>query len=192
MLKIFSLLIIALFSTSAVADWQIEKFEHSATQTQVKSAMVRNDDGFELAIFQTSEGIVWMDFSLSDNSFDVLAQRPLPRFQIDDRKPVQMLRGFTATIVPADEGIEAIVVDDDKTISTEKDFSVNHIIAERLPERVICPIWQGDSRPHLGTLDALFIGQKIVFHYTLDDDSTGTTYFTLQGANQALNLIISK
>jgi hypothetical protein len=192
MFKLFSLLIIALFSTSAVADWQIEQFEHSATQTQVKSAMVRNDDGFELAIFQTSEGIVWMDFSLSDNSFDVLAQRPLPRFQIDDRKPVQMLRGFTATIVPADEGIEAIVVDDKKNISTEKDFSVNHIIAERLPERVICPIWQGDSRPHLGTLDALLNGQQIVFHYTLDDDSTGTTNFTLQSANQAISHIISK
>jgi hypothetical protein len=192
MFKIFSLLIIALFSTSAVADWQIEQFEHSATQTQVKSAMVRNDDGFELAIFQTSEGIVWMDFSLSDNDFDVLAQRPLPSFQIDDRKPVQMLRGFTATIVPADEGIEAIVVDDKQNISTEKDFSVNHIIAERLPERVICPIWQGDSRPHLGTLDALFSGQQIVFKYTLDDDSTGTTNFTLQGANQALSHVISK
>ena len=192
MFKLFSLLIIALFSTSAVADWQIEQFEHSATQTQVTSAMVRNDDGFELAIFQTSEGIVWMDFSLSDNGFDVLAQRPLPSFQIDDRKPVQMLRGFTATIVPADEGIEAIVVDDKKNISTEKDFSVNHIIAERLPERVICPIWQGDSRPHLGTLDALFSGQQIVFTYTLDDDSTGTTNFTLQGANQALSHVISK
>ena len=192
MFKIFCLLITALVSTSAFADWKIEQFEHSATQTQVKSAMVRNDDGFELAIFQTSEGIVWMDFSLSDNDFDVLAQRPLPSFQIDDRKPVQMLRGFTATIVPADEGIEAIVVDDQKNISTEKDFSVNHIIAERLPERVICPIWQGDSRPHLGTLDALFSGQQIVFNYTLDDDSTGTTNFTLQGANQALSHIISK
>jgi hypothetical protein len=103
-----------------------------------------------------------------------------------------MLRGFTATIVPADEGIEAIVVDDQKNISTAKDFSVNHIIAERLPERVICPIWQGDSRPHLGTLDALVNGQQIVFDYTLDDDSTGTTNFTLQGANQAISHIISK
>ena len=192
MFKIFSLLIITLFSTAVAADWQIEQFEHSATQTQVKSAMVRNGDGFELAIFQTSEGIVWMDFSLSDYSFDVLAQRPLPRFQIDSRKPVQMLRGFTATIVPADEGIEAIVVNDQGTISTNKDFSVNHIIAERLPERVICPIWQGDARPHLGTLDALIKGQQIVFNYTLDDDSTGTTSFTLQGANQTISHIISK
>lgn len=192
MFKIFSLLMIVLFSTAVAADWQIEQFEHSATQTQVKSAMVRNDDGFELAIFQTSEGTVWMDFSLSDYSFDVLAQRPLPSFQIDARKPVQMLRGFTATIVPADEGIEAIVVDDQKNISTAKDFSVNHIIAERLPERVICPIWQGDSRPHLGTLNALVNGHQIVFDYTLDDDSTGTTNFTLQGANQAISHIISK
>lgn len=192
MLKIFSLLIFAPFSTAAAADWQIEQFEHSATQTLVKSAMVRNDDGFELAIFQTSEGIVWMDFSLSDYSFDVLAQRPLPRFQIDDRKPVQMLRGFTATIVPADEGIEAIVVNDQQSISTHRDFSVNHIIAERLPERVICPIWQGESRPHLGTLDALLNGQQILFNYTLDDDSTGTTNFTLQGANQAISHIITK
>jgi hypothetical protein len=192
MFKIFSLLMFILFSTSAAADWQIEQFEHSATQTQVKSAMVRNDDGFELAIFQTSEGIVWMDFSLSDNSFDVLAQRPLPSFQIDDRKPVQMLRGFTATIVPADEGIEAIIVDDNESISTNKDFSVNHIIAERLPERVICPIWQGESRPHLGTLDALLNGEQVVFQYTLDDKSTGATSFTLRGANQAISQIISK
>ena len=192
MFKIFFLLIITLFSTAVAADWKIEQFEHSATQTQVKSAMVRNDDGFELAIFQTSKGIVWMDFSLSDYSFDVLAQRPLPRFQIDDRKPVQMLRGFTATIVPADEGIEAIVVNDQGTISTHRDFSVNHIIAERLPERVICPIWQGDARPHLGTLDALVNGNQIKFDYTLSDGTKGKTSFTLQGANQAINSIIIK
>jgi len=192
MYKFFTFLLISFSSTHVFADWQIETFEHSATQTIVKSAMVRNDDGFELAIFQTSEGIVWMDFSLSDYSFDVLAQRPLPLFQIDERKPVQLLRGFTATIVPEDEGIEAIVVDDQKSISTDRDFSVNHIIAERLPERVICPIWQGESRPHLGTLSALVNGKQIKFDYTLSDGTKGKTSFTLQGANQAINSLLIK
>ncbi|PCH66026.1 MAG: hypothetical protein COC04_00370 [Gammaproteobacteria bacterium] len=192
MYKFFTFLLICLFSTSVFADWQIETFQHSATKTQVKSAMIRNPDGFELAIFQTSEGIVWMDFSLSDNTFDELAQRPLPLFQIDNRKPVQLLRGFTATIVPEDEGIEAIVVDDQKSITTKRDFSVNHIIAERLPERVICPIWQGDSRPHLGTLAALVDGKQIKFDYTLSDGTKGKTSFTLQGANLAINSLITK
>jgi hypothetical protein len=74
-------------------------------QNEIKSAMVRNEEGFELAIFKTVEGIVWLDFSLSDNNFDELSQNELPIFQIDDKKPVKMIRGFTATIVPADEGI---------------------------------------------------------------------------------------
>jgi len=190
MYKFFTFLIICLISTTASADWQVETFEHSAEQKQDKSAMVRNEAGFELAIFQTAEGIVWLDFSLSDNNFDELAQRPLPRFQIDDLKPVQMLRGFTATIVPADEGIEAIVVDDQNSISTKRDFSVNHIIAERLPERVICPIWQGDDRPHLGTIEALSNGKEISFHYTLSDGTRGKTIFSLQGAKQAINSVI--
>lgn len=190
MYKILSLLFMSVFSVNVFADWQIESFDHSSTQTQVKSAMVRNEAGFELAVFQTAEGTVWMDFSLSDNTFDELSQRPLPLFQIDDLKPVQMLRGFTATIVPADEGIEAIIVDDQENISTERDFSVNHIIAERLPERVICPIWQGDSRPHLGTIEALTNGKKIHFTYTLSDDSTGKTSFSLQGAKQAISSVI--
>lgn len=192
MYKFFILFIIAVFSTSSFANWQIETFEHSATQTQVKSAMVRNEEGFELAIFQTSEGIIWMDFSLSDYGFDELAQRPLPIFQIDDLKPVQLLRGFTATIVPADEGIEAIIVDNEKNISTDKDFSIDHIIAERLPERVICPIWQGNSRPHLGTIDSLLTGKHIYFRYTLSDGTTGKTSFSLQGANKAISHVISR
>ncbi len=190
MYKIFIFITICLISTAASADWQIETFEHSAEGKHDKSAMVRNEAGFELAVFQTTEGIVWMDFSLSDNNFDELAQRPLPLFQIDDLKPVQMLRGFTATIVPADEGIEAIVVDDTKNISTERDFSVNHIIAERLPERVICPIWQGHDRPHLDTIEALTKGKTISFNYTLSDGTKGNTSFSLQGAKQAISSVI--
>ncbi len=182
----------SLFSSTTFADWKIETFTHEATQTQSQSAMVRNEDGFELAVFKTSEGIVWLDFSLSDNTFDELSQNQLPLFQIDDQKPVQMLRGFVATIVPADEGIEAIIVDEDKGISTDRDFSVNHIIAERLPERVICPIWQGESRPHLGTIDALANGQQITFNFVLLDGTKQQTVFTLKGAKQALEGTIFK
>tara|TARA_R110002050_G_scaffold9504_1_gene32869 strand:- start:10090 stop:10656 length:567 start_codon:yes stop_codon:yes gene_type:complete len=181
--KILAFFMISIFSSSAFAQWKIETF----SQNEMKSAMVRNDEGFELAIFKTAEGIVWLDFSLSDNSFDELSQNELPIFQIDDKKPVKMIRGFTATIVPADEGIEAIVVYDDKSISTERDFSFNHIIAERLPERVICPIWQGDSRPHLGTVDALINGDNIAFTYTLLDDKKGHTSFDLKGAKEIIN-----
>ena len=188
-----SLLIAAfLFSSSAFAEWHVETFTHAATNTQSQSAMVRNEDGFELAIFKTAEGIIWMDFSLSDNSFDELSQNQLPQFQIDDQKPVQMLRGFTATIVPENEGIEAIRVTDDENISTDRDFSVNHIIAERLPERVICPIWQGESRPHLGTLESLANGQKIRFDYVLIDGTKAHTTFTLKGAKQALENSVFK
>ncbi|RKZ79363.1 MAG: hypothetical protein DRQ35_04395 [Gammaproteobacteria bacterium] len=190
--KIIFFIMLSLFTTTAFADWTIETFTHAATQTQSQSAMVRNDDGFELAIFKTSEGIVWLDFSLSDNSFDELSQNQLPLFQIDDQKPVQMLRGFVATIVPADEGIEAIIVDDDQSISTARDFSVDHIIAERLPERVICPIWQGESRPHLGTIDALANGQQITFDFVLLDGTKQQTVFTLKGAKQALEGTIFK
>jgi hypothetical protein len=136
------------------------------------------------------EGIVWLDFSLSDNNFDELSQNELPIFQIDDKKPVKMIRGFTATIVPADEGIEAIVVNDNQSISTHKDFSFNHIIAERLSERVICPIWQGESRPHLGTIDALVNGKNIDFKYALLDASKGQTSFNLEGAKEAIRAAI--
>lgn len=180
----------ALFSTTTFADWQVETFSHAATQSQSQSATVRNEEGFELAIFKTAEGYVWLDFSLSDYTFDELAQRPLPLFQIDHFKPVQMLRGFVATIVPADEGIEAIVVSDDKSISTSRDFSVNHIIAERLPERVICPIFQGASRPHLDTIKQLMTGKQITFSFTLLDGSKGETMFTLTGAKGALDSVL--
>ena len=188
--NLISFFIITLFSTSVSAQWQIETFSKDANQNQVKSATVRNEAGFELAIFKTAEGIVWLDFSLSDNNFDEFSQNELPIFQIDDKKPVKMIRGFTATIVPADEGIEAIVVNDNESISTHKDFSFNHIIAERLPERVICPIWQGESRPHLGTIDALLKGKNIDFKYTLLNDTKGQTSFSLEGANEAISAAI--
>ena len=192
MYKIFLFSISVLFCASSYADWQIETFSHSATNTQASSAMVRNEDGFELAIFKSDKGVVWMDFSLSDYEFDELSLNELPRFQIDDKKPVQMIRGFVATIVPADEGINAIVFSDSETITTDKDFSVNHIVTERLPERVICPIYQGESRPHFGTLEALSAGKQITFKYTLLDGSKGQTQFTLNGAKQALNDTVFK
>jgi hypothetical protein len=186
--NIVAFCMLTLFTSSAFADWKIETF----SDNKIKSAMVRNEAGFELAIFKTAEGIVWLDFSLSDNGFDELSQNELPIFQIDNRKPVKMLRGFTATIVPADEGIQAIVVNKNKSISTERDFNFNHIIAERLPERVICPIWQGNSRPHLGTLDALINGENVSFKYTLLDNSKGQTSFNLKGAKEALNAIMTE
>jgi len=192
MSKVLLFIITALFSSFTFADWQVETFTHSATETESSSAMVRNEDGFELAIFKSNKGIVWMDFSLSDYGFDELSQNELPQFQIDDQKPVQMIRGFVATIVPEDEGINVIVVSDSETISTEKDFSVNHIVTERLPERVICPIFQGESRPHLGTLEALVSGQQITFKYTLIDGTKGQTQFTLNGAKEALNNTVFK
>ena len=188
--NIVSFFLITLFSSSVFAQWEIETFSQGDNQNEIKSAMVRNEEGFELAIFKTTEGIVWLDFSLSDNNFEQLSQNELPIFQIDDRKPVKMIRGFTATIVPADEGIEAIVVSDSETISTDRDFSVNHIIAERLPERVICPIWQGDDRPHLGTINALLTGNKIDFKYTLLDGEQGQTSFVLEGAKEAISTAI--
>jgi len=185
-------LLLTLFSSPLFAQWTIETFEHSATGKQSQSAMVRNEEGFELAIFQTSEGTIWLDFSLSDNTFDELSQNELPQFQIDDYKPVQMIRGFVATIVPADEGISAVVVSDSETISTKRDFSVNHIVAERLPERIICPIWQGKSRPHLGTVEQITTGNFINFSYVLLDGTKGKTRFSLQGAKQAVNTLISQ
>jgi len=190
--KILIFIIIGLFSSTVFAQWQIETFAQGANQSSTKSARVRNADGFELAIFKTSEGIVWLDFSLSDQGFDELSQNELPIFQVDNQKLVQMIRGFTATIVPADEGIEAIVVNDSGAISTARDFSVNHIIAERLPERVICPIWQGESRPSLGTIEQLLNGQKITFKYTLIDGAKGQTSFMLNGAKEAITNAIYK
>lgn len=190
--NLLSFFIITLFSSSAFAQWQIETFSKDNNQTEMKSAMIRNEQGFELAIFKTTEGVIWLDFSLSDNNFDQLSQNELPIFQIDNKKPVKMIRGFTATIVPADEGIAAIVVNDSETISTDRDFTVNHIVAERLPERVICPIWQGENRPHLGTIDALINGKNINFEYTLLDGTKGNTSFTLEGAKEVITSAISE
>jgi len=190
--KLILLLTLGLFSMTAFAQWQIKSFNHPAAKTQSQSAIIRNDDGFELAIFKTDKGIVWMDFSLSDYDFSELSQDQLPRFQIDDRKPVQLMRGFVATIVPPNEGIAAIVIDENKNVSTDKDFSVEHIIAERLPERVICPIWQGEDRPHFGTLEALTTGQQIRFDYVLLDGSKGQTVFTLEGVKHAIETAVSK
>jgi len=188
--NIIALFIFTIFSSSVFAQWQIETFSQGVNQNEIRSAMIRNEEGFELAIFKTTEGIIWLDFSLSDNNFDQLSQNELPIFQIDDKKPVKMIRGFTATIVPANEGIEAIVVNDNETISTDRDFSVNHIIAERLPERVICPIWQGNDRPHLGTVESLLNGEIIDFKYTLLDGTKGQTSFVLDGAKETISTAI--
>ncbi|MBE9533289.1 MAG: hypothetical protein IMF04_04130 [Proteobacteria bacterium] len=186
------LILVSFMSSMAFADWQVESFEHSATSTQCQSAMVRNEDGLELAIFKTSKGIIWMDFSLSDYTFDEFSQNQLPSFQIDDQKPVQLIRGFVATIVPADEGINAVIVGDDDEISTDKDFSMDHIVAERLPERVIWPIYQGATRPHLNTVEALSKGEDIRFNYVLYDGTKGHATFTLKGAKQALKAALSQ
>lgn len=183
-----SFLMIATISISAQADWQVQDFEHLADNVSQhhQSAVVRNDAGFELAIFKTDEGIIWLDFSLSDNNFDELSINQLPRWQIDNHKPVQLTRGFTATIVPSDQGVDIPVVDAEGNITFMKDTSINYIVTERLPERVICPIWQGDDREHFSTIESLKQGEEIHFSYTLSDDSKGETSFSLIGADKAI------
>ncbi len=186
------LLITSSFSMSAHADWKIQEFDRSADEKGApdRSAMVRNEDGFELAVFRTSEGTVWLDFTLSDNNFDELSINQLPRWQIDEYKSVQLTRGFTATIVPPEEGVEIPVIGDDGEISFMKDTNINYIVTERLPERVICPIWQGDDRPHFNTIETLKHGSKIHFNYTLSDDTQGETSFSLMGANEAITAVL--
>jgi hypothetical protein len=179
LLNLLIIISLSFFSNSSLADWKVETLTHSANQTSRTSAMTKNSQGYELAIFKSDEGVVWMDFSLSDNSFDEFSLNELPLFQIDQHKPVQMIRGFVATIVPADEGINAIIVSNAETISTDKDFSKNHIVAERLPERVICPIYQGPDRPHLNTIEALSEGKMITFSFTLDNGEKSQTTFSL-------------
>ena len=186
---LLALFIIAIGLSNAVqADWELQGFDHRGNDISQhhQSAMVRNSDGFELAIFKTDEGIVWLDFSLSDNNFDTLSINALPRWKIDSHKAVQLTRGFTATIVPSEEGVEIPVVDDEGNISFMRDTSINYIVTERLPERVICPIWQGDDRAHFNTIESLKQGETIHFSYTLSDDTQGETQFSLTGANEAI------
>ena len=78
--NIITFFIITLFSSSVFAQWKTETFSQPGDQQEVKSAMVRNEEGFELAIFKTTEGVVWLDFSLSDNNFDQLSKNELPIF----------------------------------------------------------------------------------------------------------------
>jgi hypothetical protein len=49
--NIVAFFIITLFSSSVSAQWQIETFSQDGNQNEIKSAMVRNEEGFELAIF---------------------------------------------------------------------------------------------------------------------------------------------
>lgn len=176
-------------STATAANWQLQAFGYQTDEVSQhrRSAMIRNEDGFELALFKTSKGMVWLDFSLSDNNFDTLSINQLPRWQIDDHKPVQLTRGFTATIVPSEEGVEIPVVDDAGNISFMQDTSINYIVTERLPERVIFPIWQGDDRAHFNTIEALKAGKIIHFTYTLADDNQGKTQFSLMGADKVIS-----
>ncbi len=186
---LLALFIIAIsISSTAQADWKIQGFDHRGNDISQhhQSAMVRNSEGFELAIFKTDEGVVWLDFSLSDNNFDTLSINALPRWKIDNHKSVQLTRGFTATIVSSEEGVEIPVVDDEGNISFMRDTSINYIVTERLPERVICPIWQGDDRAHFNTIESLKQGETIHFTYTLSDDTQGETQFSLTGANEAI------
>lgn len=75
----------------AFADWRVIVSTDSMTDKELRKAETRNESGHSFSIYRTPSGTVYANFSLSNDSLEVLDTR-LPTYRIDKLPPVDLDR----------------------------------------------------------------------------------------------------
>ena len=84
----FSLFFLSISTTSlAVIDNQWNVMTHTDTDSglQMRVATIENEEGFKLEIYRDTKDVIRIRFNIRD-SYDLLASKQCPTFQVDDRK----------------------------------------------------------------------------------------------------------
>lgn len=149
----------------AFADWRVIVSTDSMTDKELRKAETRNESGHSFSIYRTPSGTVYANFSLSNDSLEVLDAR-LPTYRIDKLPPVDLDRSNSVSRTIAKVG--------GPTLSDSKPRWVNFLLSH------------GEGDANSGALREIMDGTRIVFRYWLFDGGCRETSFDLAGAKSAI------
>lgn len=150
----------------ALASWQIENDVDAMSDRVTAVATTTNGDGHSVSIYQRDDGSVWMNFRVSDASFDLLSPKIAPMFRVDGRK--------------------AHSLDDVKRLQELVPSFPKGYFWE--PKWINVRIWDGWARQkgRSHELIDLMAGERVVFRYYLSTGGAKDTVFDLTGAEEAI------
>ena len=89
MTRVILVIVLTLPWASALADWRVAKEQVSPDEPSFRVALVENDSGHSLKIYQDVDGMVRGIFTIRDG-FDTLAENICPTYRIDERTPASL------------------------------------------------------------------------------------------------------
>jgi hypothetical protein len=85
---IFFLFFLSISATSRAEtdnQWNVMKHTDTDSGLQMRVATIENGEGFKLEIYRDTKDVIRIRFNIRD-SYDLLARKQCPTFQVDDRK----------------------------------------------------------------------------------------------------------
>ena len=80
----FSILLL-IISAHAQAQWSVMTHTDTDSGLQMRVATIENEEGFKLEIYRDTKDVIRIRFNIRQ-SYDLLASKQCPTFQVDDRK----------------------------------------------------------------------------------------------------------
>ena len=83
--NIIAALILLSLSAQIQAQWNVMSHTDTDSGLQTRVATIENEDGFKLEIYRDANDVIRSRFNIR-NSYDLLASKHCPTFQVDDRE----------------------------------------------------------------------------------------------------------
>ena len=83
--NIILILFLLALSVQAQAQWKVMSHTDTDSGYQTRIATIENDDGYKLEIYRDVNDVIRLRFNIR-NSYDLLANKHCPTFQVDERQ----------------------------------------------------------------------------------------------------------
>jgi len=87
--RVILVIVLAVPWATALADWRLAREQVSPDESSFRVALVENDSGHSLRIYQDANGTVRGIFTIRDG-FDTLAENNCPTYRIDEHTPASL------------------------------------------------------------------------------------------------------
>tara|TARA_Y100000031_G_scaffold144424_1_gene175857 strand:+ start:151 stop:702 length:552 start_codon:yes stop_codon:yes gene_type:complete len=167
---IFFLFTVLIFNQSLLhAGWVINKEVDSMTDKKTTSAVLSNDEGYELKLYTLASGEFFCTFALPTNSLDVLSHSQAPMYRVD--KNIQQDLNDLAKMHDK-------LIEHGAYLYSQEPKWCNFILsAVEKKNRDTISGW---------VLEEFAKGEKIVFRYWLFTGGYKETSFSISGADKAI------
>ncbi len=146
---------------AGAGDWKLRVTTDAMTDQERRMAAATNADGHRLSVYRIKSGEVWMNFSVSDRSLDLISPDKLISYRIDKREPTHLQEHTRMARL----GI---------------------VTYEWEPKWVNFLLWHGKENEGRGEIQHLMDGSSMLVRYYLSTGGYKDAIFSLDGAGPVI------